>query len=45
VRKREDLPLNAQHYLDRIEAVVGIPVVLVSVGRERSHTIVLHDLF
>jgi adenylosuccinate synthase len=45
VRKREDLPLNAQQYLDRIEAVVGIPVVLVSVGRERSHTIVLHDLF
>ncbi|PSR20138.1 MAG: adenylosuccinate synthase [Sulfobacillus acidophilus] len=44
-RKREDLPTNARHYLDRIEAVVGIPVVLVSVGRERSHTIVLHDVF
>lgn len=45
VRRREDLPVNAQRYLERIEAAVGVPVVLVSVGRERSHTIPLESLF
>ncbi len=45
VRKFEDLPHNAQRYLRRIEEVVGVPVVLVSVGRERSHTIPLDELF
>ena len=45
VRKLDDLPQNAQDYLRRVEEVVGVPVVLVSVGRERSHTIPLRDLF
>ncbi|NMP20941.1 adenylosuccinate synthase [Sulfobacillus harzensis] len=45
VRKLSDLPQNAQAYLKRIEEAVGVPVVLVSVGRERSHTIPLTDLF
>ncbi len=45
VRRFEDLPENAQRYLRRIEDVVGVPVVLVSVGRERSHTIPLEELF
>ncbi|MDA8206560.1 MAG: adenylosuccinate synthase [Thermaerobacter sp.] len=45
VRRLEDLPLNARLYLGRIEKAVGVPVVLVSVGRERSHTIPLQSLF
>ena len=45
IRRREDLPPAAERYLARIEEVVGVPVVLVSVGRERSHTIPLQDLF
>lgn len=45
IRRREDLPGNAQRYLARIEEVVGVPVVLISVGRERSHTIPLQELF
>ncbi len=44
-RRREELPRQAQQYIERIESVVGVPVVLVSVGRERSHTIPLDDLF
>ncbi len=45
IRRLEDLPTNAKNYLKRIEAVVGVPVVLVSVGRERSSTIPLRELF
>ncbi len=45
IRKREDLPQAARRYLDRIEEVVGVPVVLVSVGRERSNTIPLREMF
>lgn len=45
IRRREELPHHAQEYIARIESIVGVPVVLVSVGRERSHTIPLDDLF
>lgn len=45
IRRRDELPINARRYLERIESLVGVPVVLVSVGRERSHTIPLEDLF
>jgi adenylosuccinate synthase len=36
----EDLPEAAQNYILKIEALVGIPVKLVSVGPKRSQTIV-----
>lgn len=39
VRRREDLPNNANAYLDRISALVGRPVEIVSVGPEREQTI------
>lgn len=45
IRHLEELPANARQYLHRIEELVGVPIVLVSVGRERSHTIPLTDLF
>ncbi|MCY0864635.1 MAG: adenylosuccinate synthase [Sulfobacillus sp.] len=45
VRRLADLPAAARHYLDRLEALVGVPIVLVSVGRERSSTIPLEELF
>ena len=38
VQRFEDLPLNAQRYLKRIEALVGTPLRLVSVGSERRQT-------
>jgi adenylosuccinate synthase len=34
------LPDNARAYLDRIEALCGIPIDLISTGPDRSETIV-----
>jgi adenylosuccinate synthase len=44
-RTLEDLPAAAQRYLRRIEEIVGIPVVCVSVGAERGETIILQNPF
>ena len=35
-RAWDDLPLNAQQYLKRIEALAGVPITWVSVGAERE---------
>ena len=37
---REELPEGARRYLDRIEAIVGVPIEIVSVGPERTQTLV-----
>jgi adenylosuccinate synthase len=37
--ERGDLPANAQSYLKRIEKIVGVPVEIVSVGPERTQTL------
>jgi adenylosuccinate synthase len=42
VRKREDLPCAARAYLDRISAVVKLPVSIVSVGPDHEETIICH---
>jgi adenylosuccinate synthase len=39
VRSLADLPENARRYLSAIEAHAGVPIVLVSVGPERTQTI------
>jgi adenylosuccinate synthase len=39
VRRMEDLPPEARSYVDRIEALAGVPITLVSVGAERTQTI------
>jgi adenylosuccinate synthase len=38
-RTYDELPANAQRYLQRIEELVGAPVTMVSVGAERSQVI------
>jgi len=38
-RKFEDLPVNAQRYVHRIEEFTGVPVKLIGVGPERSQII------
>lgn len=38
-RTFDDLPENAKRYIERIEQVVGVPIVLVSVGPRRDQTI------
>jgi adenylosuccinate synthase len=45
VRRFEDLPANARDYVERIEALVGVAVELISVGPERDETIVRRDPF
>jgi adenylosuccinate synthase len=39
IRSLADLPENARHYVSAIEAHAGVPIVLVSVGPERTQTI------
>jgi adenylosuccinate synthase len=38
-RTLEDLPARARSYLDRIEALTGAPIRMVSVGTRRSQII------
>jgi adenylosuccinate synthase len=38
VRSKEDLPANAQIYLEAIEDLLEVPVKVVSVGKERDQT-------
>ena len=45
VRRLEDLPRAARHYLERIEAVCGVPLDLISTGAERDDTIVRRHPF
>jgi len=39
-RRLDDLPANARRYLDRIASLVGVGVMLVSVGAQRDQTII-----
>ncbi len=45
VTRYEALPPLAQAYLQFIEAYLEVPIVLVSTGAEREHTIILKDLW
>ena len=41
----DELPENARYYVERISQLVGVPLGIVSVGPDRSQTIVLRDVF
>lgn len=43
IRQLEDLPIEARRYIQRIEALVGVPVDIISTGPDRDETIVLRD--
>ena len=45
IRDLDDLPTGAKKYLARIEALLGVPIYLVSVGPGRAETIVLKNPF
>jgi adenylosuccinate synthase len=34
------LPVEARNYLNRMEAICGVPIDIVSTGADREHTIV-----
>jgi len=42
VTRYADLPVNAQRYLDRIQATTGVPIHVVSTSPDRDHTILIH---
>jgi adenylosuccinate synthase len=41
----EQLPLNARRYLERMQALIGAPIDMVSTGPDRVHTILLRHPF
>ncbi|NGX42778.1 MAG: Adenylosuccinate synthetase [Chlamydiae bacterium] len=41
----EELPIEAQNYLKRIETLTEVPISIISVGPERDQTIVLNNPF
>jgi adenylosuccinate synthase len=42
-RTWEDLPVEAQNYVGRIEELVGVPVAHISVGAEATETVTRHQ--
>jgi adenylosuccinate synthase len=45
VTRYEDLPVNAQRYLDRIQETTGVPIHVVSTSPDRDHTILIRHPF
>lgn len=45
VTQFDRLPQAAQQYLQRIEAVTGVPIHLISTSPDRNHTILIQDPF
>lgn len=43
VRQYEDLPANAQQYITYIAEFLDVPIAIVSVGRERTQTLICDD--
>lgn len=41
----EQLPINARRYLERVQALIGAPIDMVSTGPDRVHTILLRHPF
>lgn len=45
VNRFADLPPNAQGYVKRLEALLGVPIVILSVGPEREKTVFIKKFF
>jgi adenylosuccinate synthase len=45
VKSFDALPANAQKYLERLEALAGAPIAIISTGADREETIVLRHPF
>ncbi|MFT7414700.1 MAG: adenylosuccinate synthase [Methylophagaceae bacterium] len=43
--KFDDLPINAQAYINEVERLAGVPIDIISTGPDRNETIVRRDLF
>ena len=45
ITKYEDLPENAKSYLGRLQALVGVPIAIISTGPDRDQTIIRQNPF
>ena len=45
LKNYDDLPKQAQAYIERVEALAGIPISIVSTGPERDQTIWRGEIF
>jgi len=45
ITRYEELPVNARRYLERLQALVGVPIGIVSTGPDRDHTIIRQNPF
>ena len=45
IRDFRELPANAKNYVERIEELLNVPAAIVSVGPERSQTLILKNEF
>jgi len=45
IQKYDAIPVNAQNYIARLQALCGIPVMIISTGPDRDETIVLQKVF
>jgi adenylosuccinate synthase len=45
ITRYEQLPQNAQKYLERLQTLVGVPINIVSTGPDREHTIIKKNPF
>ena len=45
ITRYEELPANARSYLERLQALVGVPIDIISTGPDRDQTIVRQHPF
>jgi adenylosuccinate synthase len=45
VTRYEELPANARAYLERLQALVGVPITIISTGPDRDQTIIRRNPF
>ena len=45
IKTYEELPLNAKKYVEFIEHEVGVPIVIVSTGPDKTQTIIREEIF
>ena len=45
ITRYDDLPANARSYLQRLQALVGVPITIISTGPDRDQTIIRQNPF
>jgi adenylosuccinate synthase len=45
ITRFESLPANARSYLERLQALVGVPITMISTGPDRDQTIIRQNPF